>query len=264
MSSLRTKKCDILICVYGYNTTSTESFESLVQVTEMLESNGFHGIVIGFDWPSKGEGTGYFEDLREARAASIKFIDDLMLPITRHFENKPVDVNIFGFSMGCYLIQHAFDDAEFHEGFAKNFSINQIIFAAADIRRRSFVKKQASYLFRKANRITIYHNQHDEVLDLSYRINKAADCFLCDQRRLGKFGLSKSIAKNIFGVDCSKYFIKKFAKSKFGPNSHNWYFQDKTFFLDMIYTLQGLEAAKMPTRKYKGRKGLILVAPENK
>ena len=44
---------DIVFCVHGYNNSQETVLERQRKLQRGLESNGFYGVVVSFDWPSE-------------------------------------------------------------------------------------------------------------------------------------------------------------------------------------------------------------------
>ena len=245
---------DILVFVHGYNQSTSEVMHRHDLLQERLGEQGFAGVIVSFDWPSDSSALNYREDKRDAKASAQRLVDDgiSMLATNQLQQDRrkcAINVHLLGHSMGAYVIQEAFADADERRKIAIiNWRVSQVALIAADIDQDSLAENdpRSKALFSHAVRITNYSNRHDKILTLAKKKDPGND------PRAGRVGLPEKPPKNIVNVNVERYWdsLEENSNRSRGHWEHSWHFDDVTFARDLMYTLSGEpDRHVIPTRK---------------
>jgi len=237
---------DILVFIHGYNNSPAQVLAEHRRLKRSLDTEGFTGEVVSFDWPSGDNALSYLEDRSDAKKTAIKLVDDCITPFCAMQEDAcRVNTHLLAHSSGAYVVREAFDDADDRPKIAaSNWMVSQIMFIAADVSARSLGagNPKSASLYRHCVRLTNYSNPYDSLLKLSNvkRLGTAP--------RAGRVGLPPDIPENAVNVNCGRYCDEH-------QNSHSWYIGDPHFTKDMFFTLQGdIDRHSIPTRKLVDQK----------
>lgn len=247
---------EVLIFVHGYNNSSAEILRRTDLLQTTLESEGWQGVVIAFDWPSDNSTLNYLEDRQDASAVAGRLVQEV-LPLLvdaqaeKDVNNQPVcsiNVHLLGHSTGAFVIMEAFSFAEkIGKNFKSDYRIGQVGFIGADISADSLDSEcqWASPMFKRVNRITNYSNGFDSVLAVSNakRLGTAP--------RIGRVGITAKSHSKAVNVDTSEYFATKNPRqSQFiGTFCHSWHIGDQLWARDFAMTLDGrIDRLIVPTR----------------
>ena len=249
---------DILVFVHGYNQSTSEVMHRHNLLQERLGEQEFKGVIISFDWPSDSSALNYREDKRDAKATAQRLVDDGIKVLAENQLKQDrrkcaINVHLLGHSMGAYVIQEAFSEADEHRKIAIiNWRVSQVAFIAADIDQNSLSENdpRSRALTSHSVRITNYSNPHDKILTLAKKKDPGND------PRAGRVGLPKKPPNepptNFVNVNVGRYWdsLKHNSNRSGGHWEHSWHFDDVTFAKDLMYTLSGdLDRHVIPTRK---------------
>ena len=239
---------DVVVYVHGYNTPQRVMLERLRKLRAGLAAHGFLGVVVAFDWPSAERALNYLEDRKDAKASSIRLVDELISAFAAlQRPDCPINVHLLAHSMGCYVLREAFDDADDRPAVAgRSWSVSQVMLVAADVSASSMGlgNPKSSSLYRHCVRLTNYYSPLDEVLSLSNvkRIGVSP--------RAGRIGLPEARPEKAVNLYCGAYFAEH--RARFGEGhaaSHSWYFDDPSFLQDVTLTVDGgVDRNELPTR----------------
>ncbi|SIO42222.1 Alpha/beta hydrolase of unknown function [Rhodovulum sp. ES.010] len=239
---------DIVVYVHGYNNSQETMLARHRRIRQGLESHGFEGVVVSFDWPSADSALNYLEDRTDAKQTALRLVDEgiaafaaLQRPDCR------INLHLLAHSMGAFVVREAFDDADDRPAIAAHsWSVSQVILVAADISSASLEdgNPKTSSLYRHCVRLTNYYNPYDPVLSLTNikRIGVAP--------RAGRIGLPDDVPGKAVNVYCGEYFDRHWDRAgQQGRIAHTWYFDDPRFMEDVFYTVQGeMDRNEFPTR----------------
>jgi esterase/lipase superfamily enzyme len=261
---------DILFFVHGYNNDIETVLWRTRVLQETLSSQGWKGLVVGFDWPSDNSVLNYIEDRNDASEVArivvevaLQIIVDAQFPANRKTKSCTINVHLLGHSTGAYVIMEAFANSTKKGGlFVKPWRIGQVVFIAGDVSSSSLAADSdwARPMYERIFRLTNYSNGFDKVLSISNakRFGVAP--------RAGRVGLPVDVPSKAVNVDCSKYFqTKNPKKSTFtGTFNHSWYIGDPEFALDLALTLEGGIDRQVITTRRNDRGRLSLVAGQSR
>jgi esterase/lipase superfamily enzyme len=259
---------DILVFVHGYNNEQDTVMQRHRRLKTDLATTGYKGAVISFDWPSANMAINYMEDRHDAKATSLKLVDDcIKLFAVKQTPDCCINVHLIGHSTGAYVIREAFDDADDTEMSNASWMVSQIALIGGDVSSGSMAADSDSTqsLYRHCTRLTNYSNRGDSVLKLSNvkRLGMAP--------RVGRVGLPDNHPDKAVDVDCTEYFAKlnsdpavKAADQheSIGSFDHSWHIGNRIFAADLFETLRGdLDRAIIPTRRQDGGRLILQRIP---
>lgn len=236
---------EIMIYVHGFNTTHDSSRIRLNQIRQNTVNQGFKGVVIGLDWPSKGKMRP--RTYRKKRKVALDtghrfFVNGLKL---LKLVEPDLKIHIMAHSMGAYLTSFALQrhGAAIGEGL-----IDQVIFIAPDIERYLFEGRTTlnTAIERYASRLTCYHSESDKVLEF------ALGSTHFPRIRSGYSGMRNVGVSGFEGVACHKHFQAFIADRRPPPKwdySHRWHFDDKVFIQDTVAVLAGKPKTSLGQRR---------------
>lgn len=234
---------DITVFVHGYNTSPAAVAKRHRELKRALQKSGYQGALISFDWPSDDRAINYLEDRVDAKITALRLVTDgIALLAAAQSQDCRINLHVVAHSMGCYVVREAFDDADDRPAIAaKNWTVSQLVFVAADVSSRSLSRDdpRSSSLFRHCTRMTNYYNPYDSILKLSNikRVGVAP--------RAGRRGLPDNRPDKAADINCGERFVA----SKKQGNGHSWYFSDAHFIADLAATLGGETSASVTARR---------------
>lgn len=250
---------DVLIYIHGFNTSQATVLERHRLVRNGLESLGFQGAVISFDWPSADSALNYLDDRTDAKLTALRLVSDAIGPLSRYIQQGcEISTHILAHSMGAYVLREALDDADDRrEIAATGWTLNQVMICSGDVSADSMgTTAKSSSLYRRSVRLTNYQNPFDSVLSISNvkRVGVSP--------RVGRIGLPQSAPAKGVNVDVGLYY--ETFRSEFVGSfpEHNFYFQSPQFLKDVYLTMLGeIDRDSIPTRLK--RDGRLYLRPEN-
>jgi esterase/lipase superfamily enzyme len=242
---------DILVFIHGYNNSPSHMIEVHRRLNASLQTQGYRGALISYDWPSAESALNYLEDRVDAKLTALRLVTDC-ISLFAHYQQPDcrINVHLLAHSMGAYVIREAFDDADDRANIAAvSWTVSQIMLVAADISSDSLAagNPKSSSLYRHCIRLTNYWNPFDAVLSLANvkRIGVAP--------RAGRIGLPMDLPAKAVDVDCGNYYQEIAAGQ--GPGlldiySHSWFVGDAVFAQDAVLTMAGeIDRNRFPTRE---------------
>jgi len=241
---------DILIFVHGFNTTHQFFLERLGKIRTGMRTAGFHGPVVGFDWPSAGRPlredniTGMFQKYRRDASTAVGVSQSLgRQAIAEIYRAKPnARVHVMCHSMGSYLATHGLGAIQTTGGRL----IDQALLVAADMDQDWYnIQGGASDAWgRAANRLTNYYSNEDDVLHASGQTVNAHSV------RSGWGGIPGNPNNRFDDVSCrTRYLARIPSRKRTVVRSHGWYFDDPGFYSDAVSTVSRKAAANIATRQ---------------
>lgn len=249
---------DALVFVHGYNNDIASVLARMRSLRANLRTEGWHGELVSFDWPSNNQLLNYLEDRADAAKVALQLVQSC---IKRLSENQQAgcqtNVHLIGHSTGAYVIMEAFAQAEKQgELFKSDWRLGQAAFIAADVSRASLALASdwSRPMFRRIMRLTNYSNGFDSVLAVSNAKRLGVE------PRAGRVGLPDVADDKAVNVDCSAHFKTLDPKQapRLGAWTHSWHFSDRLFALDLALAMEGaIDRRAIPTRRATSE-GLIL------
>lgn len=238
---------DIMLYVHGFNTDLKVMLDRHRRIRKGLESLGYGGAVVSFDWPCADTALNYLEDRTDAKTTAMRLVTDAIAPFSRFIDQGcEINTHILAHSMGCFVVREAFDDADDRPAVAaSSWTISQVMFCAGDVSADSMgVTAKSSSLYRHSVRLTNYANPYDSVLSISNvkRVGVSP--------RVGRIGLPTGAPPKAVNVDCGTYYDQHREDFAGIPNAdHAWYFYDPNFLKDVFLTVKGdIDRGVFPTR----------------
>lgn len=251
---------DVLIFIHGYNNTIETVTKRQRYLQEDLAAEGFHGLVVSFDWPSADSTLNYLEDRWDAAAVATKLVTHGIQVFARGQQNGcETNIHLLGHSTGAYLIMEACAQADKKGAlYKKDWRIGQVAFIGGDVSAGSLAADSAwaQPMFEHSLRITNYANPYDHVLAISNAKRLGVS------PRAGRVGAPRNGAHpKVANVDCGDYFKKLDPrKQRFeGTFAHSWHIGNRVFARDLVMTLTaGLDRNAIPTRERRSDGALVL------
>ncbi|KIT17744.1 alpha/beta fold hydrolase [Jannaschia aquimarina] len=238
----------VLFYVHGYNTRPTGFLRHLLKVETALRRNGYHGAIVGYDWPSLGKPSpaAYRADRRTIHRIARHLVLDGLFPILG-LSPRP-RVSLAAHSMGGLMALNAL--GQFGTRASPWKWLDQVLFTAADVRIDQMASggNGARLLALRAKRFTNYYNPWDEILSLSGPFLNGGS------KRAGRAGLPASVPAGHHDIHCLDQF-RRDAHGTAGSDfenmllSHGWWWDNAGFVRDAALTLLGKSATAMPTRR---------------
>lgn len=250
---------DILIYVHGYNDSEQDVLTSHRIIKSGLETLGYKGKVVSFDWPCGNSALMYLPDRHKAKLTALQLVNSgIALLAQQQTKSCTVNVHVLAHSTGAYVVREAFDDADdtnevstgVNKGVnvnASNWMVTQMVFISADVAASSMSEgMDANSLYKHSVRLTNYSNPYDKVLALS-NIKRAGF-----ENRAGRVGLPLDAPANAVNVNVGDYFTTISDNVPGISFSHSWYFYpayNGIFMMDLLYTIRGdIDRNYIPTR----------------
>ncbi|WP_181700030.1 alpha/beta hydrolase [Chthonobacter albigriseus] len=245
---------DVLFYVHGYNNDLASVLDRQRALGRLLRAEGWHGVVVGLDWPSDNSILNYIEDRSDGAAVARALVEGALVPLCESQENGcQTNVHLIGHSTGAYVIMKAFeiapDRGELHKG---DWRIGQVAFISGDVASASLSAGDSSNatLFSRIMRLTNFSNGDDRVLAVSNAKRLGV------RPRAGRVGLPPRPDPKAVNVDCTAIHRAEAAARDFGSVteqivfSHGFYFESALFARDLAMTLEGaIDRQKIPTRR---------------
>ncbi len=234
---------DILVFIHGFNTDQSEMLVRLKKIETNLAAQGFHGVVVAFDWPSNGSILGYGSDRADAKKVAPHMVVDGLGPLLNLSSGQKL--HVLCHSMGAYLTLRGFAGVGDSGGPGTvPWGVDEVLFVSGDCDQDWF--EQGAWgglvLDHRAKRFTNYYSTLDQVLDLSGSI-------IHGQPRAGHDGLPPAVPAKFNDVYCGQQYINKVPNADKGLiRSHTWFFDDVGFYRDIALTLGGQSPSTLPTR----------------
>lgn len=241
---------DVLVWVHGYNNTMDSVLARQRQLAADLSAEGWHGIVIGFDWPSNDNTLNYLEDRADAAAvAELLVSGGIRRLVERQQSGCQTNVHLIGHSTGAYVIMEAFAAAEKSGAlFKADWRMGQVAFIGGDVSASSLSidSQWAAPMYARIMRLTNYANPFDKVLGISNAKRLGVS------PRAGRVGLPANPHPKSVNVDCGDYFasIDPATQPRFGTFNHSWHIGNRVFARDLAMSLEGgIDRLALPTRR---------------
>ena len=158
-------KKQALIFIHGYNVEFNSALERAAQVAYDLN---FAGLTMLYSWPSEGSTKKYTVDENNIIWTRPHLMEYLHMVMT---ELGAEEVNVIAHSMGNRALVENLADFRPEELPADAAKLNQIVFAAPDVDKDTFVDLAKAFR-QKANRFTLYASSKDLALGASEILHK--------------------------------------------------------------------------------------------
>ena len=245
---VRVRAGDILFLVHGFNVSHDAAKAFHMQCVAGLQTAGWTGQVISYDWPSDGLVFAYLADRADARAAASGLVTSgiALLEQTQRTDCA-INVHVLAHSMGGFVVQQAFTWS--YQDVPAGWKVGQLMFAAADVDYTVFSAGTPSAIAfgQHSARLTAYCNSYDKALLVSNakRLDLAP--------RMGRVGLPDDTPSFMCEVDCSELFVAvdPGLLNDLSPvATHCFYFAQPEFWQDVVLTLAGgIDRGVFPTRE---------------
>lgn len=253
---------DVLVWVHGYNNSPAEVLARQRQLAADLRAEGWHGVVVGFDWPSDNSTLNYLEDRSDASAVAEWLVSDGIVRLAAGQRGGcATNVHLLGHSTGAYVILEAFAAAQKRGAlFKSDWRVGQVAFIAADVAADSLAADSAwaQPMYARIMRLSNYANPFDKVLGVSNAKRLGVS------PRAGRVGLGIAPHPKAINIDCGEHFklLDPDRQPRFGSFSHSWHIGDRVFARDLAMTLEGgIDRHALPTRRREGDRLLLQDAP---
>jgi esterase/lipase superfamily enzyme len=231
------RRKEALVFVHGFNV----SFEDAARRTAQMKYDlGFEGPAVFFSWPSKGQVSGYKDDL-ETINASIDNIKNFLTEVSR--DTGAATIYLVAHSMGNVGLLNALTRMTNTERARAMGKFREIVLAAPDIDRNVFINDIVPKIAGRRNRVTLYASGNDRALQASEQINK--------EPRAGDTRHGIVIGGGLDTIDASDVDTSLVG--------HAYYAENRTIMSDMFYLIQqgvapgqrfGLESVTIPEGNY--------------
>jgi esterase/lipase superfamily enzyme len=208
----------VSLFIHGYNNGWSDAIHRYNDIaTQLFDGPHSLGVLISFDWPSKGSLLGYLPDRAEARKTGddltnvLSTLYDWMagqqIAATKDVNNAcRAKTSIIAHSMGNYALEYAMNEVWTRKNRPLLVSLMQeVIMVAADV---------DNDLFRNGENVS--HGDGEGLSNLSYRITAlytgrdnvlgaSAGLKHFGKRRLGRSGLDRTypLPDNVWDIDCT-------------------------------------------------------------
>lgn len=238
---------EVLIYIHGFNTDLPLILKRHRLIRKGLDSLGYAGAVVSFDWPCADTALNYLEDRTDAKLTALRLVTDAVVPFARiQAPDCAISTHVLAHSMGAFVLREAFDDADDRPALVQHgWSLGQVMLLAADVSADSMGPSAVSAsLYRHCVRLTNYANPFDAVLSISgaKRVGVAP--------RVGRIGLPASAPSKAVNVDVGVYYDERREDFAGLANAdHCFHFQSPEMLKDIYLTLLGeVDRASIPTR----------------
>lgn len=238
---------DVLIYIHGFNAEQSLILKRHRLIRKGLESLGYKGAVVSFDWPCADSALNYLEDRTDAKRTALQLVTDGISSFAHTIQQGcEISTHVLAHSMGAFVLREAFDDADDRPGLVTTgWSLSQVMLIGADVSAGSMGSSEvSSSLYRHCVRLTNYSNPYDAVLSISNAKRVGVS------PRVGRIGLPASAPSKAVNVDVGQYYDEHREKFAGVTNSdHSFYFHSTAMMQDIHFTLQGkIDRHKIPTR----------------
>jgi esterase/lipase superfamily enzyme len=227
---------EALVFIHGFNVTFEEAAERAAQVAFDLE---FKGVPMVFSWPSRGNPVLYARDENDIEWAIPHFEEFLRLALG---ESGASTVHVIAHSMGNRALARALGSLQAQATAGGGAKLRQIIFAAPDIDRDTFVDLARKFQ-GKAERFTLYGSSNDRALRMSKLVH--------GYPRAGESGAALTLADGVDSIDASAVDTSLLG--------HSYYGSRNPILSDIFYLIReglppdqryGFRAGEREKRKY--------------
>lgn len=241
---------DVLIFVHGYNNTIEAVLSRMRRLRRNMQSEGWKGVIISFDWPSANQVLNYLEDRADgAEVAHSLVTKGIKLLADGQKAGCETNLHILAHSAGAYVTMEAFVQAEKRgDLFKQDWRVGQVAFIGADVSSGSLSQASdwSKPMFHRIMRLTNYSSPFDAALAVSNakRLGTAP--------RAGRVGLPSDTSPKAINVNCGDYFngLEPPDQSDGSNWTHSWHFSDVVFARDLAMTLEGaIDRNALPTRR---------------
>jgi esterase/lipase superfamily enzyme len=192
---------EALVFLHGFKVPFAEAAERAAQVALDLE---FKGVPLVYSWPSEGRLFGYTVDETNVEWSAPHFEEFLRLVLA---ESGARTVHVIAHSMGNRALVRALSALQAQGPATGGATLRQIIFAAPDVDRDTFVELAARFQGR-AERFTLYGSSNDRAL----RISKLVHGY----PRAGESGENMALADGVDTIDSSQADTSLIGHSSYG------------------------------------------------
>lgn len=148
----------MFVFVHGFHNTFEDAAFRTAQIAHDM---GFEGAPVFFSWTSQGTLLDYLTDAENVELTAKhlrKFLQEL------HEESGAQRIHLIAHSMGSRALAYAIEGLEVP--FREESNFDEVVFAAADIRRNLFEEKVKRFP-ATIERVTLYASAYDSALQLS-------------------------------------------------------------------------------------------------
>jgi esterase/lipase superfamily enzyme len=192
---------EALVFLHGFKVPFAEAAERAAQVALDLE---FKGVPLVYSWPSEGRLFSYTVDETNVEWSAPHFEEFLRLVLA---ESGARTVHVIAHSMGNRALVRALSALQAQGPTTGGATLRQIIFAAPDVDRDTFVDLAAKFQGR-AERFTLYGSSNDRAL----RISKLVHGY----PRAGESGENMALADGVDTIDSSQADTSLIGHSSYG------------------------------------------------
>jgi esterase/lipase superfamily enzyme len=192
---------EALVFVHGFKVPFAEAAERAAQVAFDLE---FPGVPLVYSWPSEGKVFDYAVDEANIEWSAPHFEEFLRLVLA---ESGARTVHVIAHSMGNRALVRALSSLQAQAAASGGAALRQIIFAAPDIDRDTFVELAAKFQGR-AERFTLYGSSNDRALKASKLFHRYP--------RAGESGENMALADGVDTIDSSAADTSLIGHSSYG------------------------------------------------
>jgi esterase/lipase superfamily enzyme len=238
---------DVLIYIHGFNTEQSSVLRRHRLIRKGLESLGYKGAVVSFDWPCADSALNYLDDRVDAKQTALQLVTDGISSFAHTVQQDcEISTHVLAHSMGAFVLREAFDDADDRPSLVtKGWSLSQVMLIGADVSASSMgASDVSSSLYRHCIRLTNYSNPYDAVLSISNAKRVGVS------PRVGRIGLPASAPSKAVNVDVGTYYDEHREEFAQVVNSdHSFYYHSPEMMIDILATLEGkVDRHKIRTR----------------
>jgi esterase/lipase superfamily enzyme len=191
---------EALVFLHGFKVPFAEAAERAAQVAFDLE---FPGVPLVYSWPSEGRVAGYTVDEANVEWSAPHFEEFLRLVLAGSGART---VHVIAHSMGNRALVRALAALQ-AEAAGGGAALRQIVFAAPDVDRDTFVELAARFHGR-AERFTLYGSSNDRALKISRLFHRYP--------RAGESGENMALADGVDTIDSSAADTSLIGHSAYG------------------------------------------------
>jgi esterase/lipase superfamily enzyme len=179
---------EALVFLHGFKVPFAEAAERAAQMAFDLE---FPGVPLVYSWPSEGKVLGYTVDEANVEWSAPHFEEFLRLVLAGSGART---VHVIAHSMGNRALVRALAAVQAQGPASGGATLRQIVFAAPDVDRDTFVELAAKFQGR-AERFTLYGSSNDRALKISRLFHRYP--------RAGESGDNMALADGVDTIDSS-------------------------------------------------------------
>jgi esterase/lipase superfamily enzyme len=257
----------LTVVVHGLGVLFSDAIGMVANAGTGLQTNGYGGLAIGFDWPSyngKDSAANYSSqpyafpptadkgNIRANINGTVTAFQNFLATVQAL---TGVTINYISHSEGNYMMMDGLNSAT-------GVSLQQILLVAADINSGALQTTGLSQfgqglpISKAAKQVTVYYSSGDDVLPASQTTYKAVHNPSYPDR-LGLEGPASyaagALATNAIGLNCSAVVQKHNPAIPPGIKTHDSYFYIPQVLSDMAQTLNGVSAGSVTNRVSAGQ-----------